>query len=133
MDKIKIALVGYGSQGRRIAEAVSAQPDMQLVGVGLNEPDISAHMAFRRGFALYATSNENINKFKKAKIAVQGLSSDLLSRIDIVVDATPSGVGKKNKEAYLKHGVKAIFQAGEQFDVKPELPSPRVNLLLAYG
>jgi len=118
MDKIKIMLVGYGSQGTRIAEAVSAQPDIQLVGIGLKEPDIFAHMAFRKGFQIYAMSKEDIHKFKEAKIVLQGMLSDVLSEVDVAVDATPAGIGRKNKEEfYSRQDVKSIFQAGEAFEV----------------
>lgn len=111
-------LVGYGSQGTRIAEAVSAQQDIQLVGIGLKVPDISAHMAFRKGFQIYAMSKEDVHKFEEAKIVVQGLLSDVLSEVDVVVDASPAGIGRKNKEEfYSKQDVKSIFQAGEAFDV----------------
>jgi glyceraldehyde-3-phosphate dehydrogenase/erythrose-4-phosphate dehydrogenase len=44
---IKCLLVGYGSQGTRIAEALSLQPDFRLLGIGLKVPDVFAHMAFR--------------------------------------------------------------------------------------
>jgi glyceraldehyde-3-phosphate dehydrogenase (NAD(P)) len=117
MTKINIALVGYGSQGRRIAEAVSLQPDIQLVGIGLKEPDLSTSMAFKKGFPIYVMDSKDVPKFHESKIDEQGLFSDLLSHVDVVVDATPSGVGRKNKELYSKYGVKAIFQAGEPFDV----------------
>lgn len=113
----KVALVGFGSQGKRIAEAISAQPDLQLVGVVVKEPDVHTHIAFKKGFTLYAVNNEDIANFKDAKIDVQGSLSDLLSQVDVVVDATPIGIGRKNKEIYAKFGVKAIFQAGEHFDI----------------
>ncbi len=118
MRKIKIVLVGYGSQGTRIAEAVSAQPDIELVGVGFKEPDIFARMAFRKGFRIYVTHHEDVEKFEAAKIDVQGLLADVLPQIDVAVDATPSGVGKKNKEEfYSKYNVKSIFQTGEPLGV----------------
>lgn len=118
MDKIKIMLVGYGSQGTRIAEAVSAQTDIQLVGIGLKEPDVFAYMAYRKGFKVYAMSKEDARGFEKAKIVVHGFLSDELSKVDVVVDATPSGIGRENKEKfYSKYYVKSIFQAGEAFDV----------------
>ena len=115
---IKCLLVGYGSQGTRIAEAISAQPDFQLVGIGLKVPDVFAHMALRRGYSIYAMSNEDVGKFREAGIDVQGPLLEMLSKIDVVVDATPSGVGKSNKdEYYSKFNVKSIFQAGEALDV----------------
>lgn len=117
MNKINVALVGYGSQGRRIAEAVFRQPDMRFLGLGLKEPDLSARMAFKKGFPIYAMSSEDEAKFKQAKIEVHGLLPKVLSRVDVVIDATPTGIGKKNKELYSKHGVKTIFQAGEKFDI----------------
>lgn len=118
MDKIRVMLVGYGSQGTRIAEAVSHQPDIELIGIGLKEPDISAHMAFKKGFKVYAISEEDAHKFERVKIVVQGFLSDALSEVDVVVDATPAGIGRKNKEEfYSKQDVKSIFQAGEAFEV----------------
>jgi len=118
MDKTKIVLVGYGSQGTRIAEAISAQPDFHLVSIGLKEPDVFAHIALRKGYSIYVTSNEDVNKFKESKVDVQGTLSEVLPLIDVVVDATPSGIGKKNKEDfYSKYSVKSVFQAGEAFDV----------------
>ena len=117
MNKIKnVGLVGYGSQGRRIAEAISVQKDMKLTGICLKEPDLSAHMAVRKEFPIYVVNCKDAQSFRKEKIDVRGSISDLLSEVDVIVDATPAGVGKKNKDRfYSKH--KAIFQAGEPFDV----------------
>lgn len=51
-------MVGYGSQGTRIADAVSVQKDMELAGICLKESDISALIAFRKGFALYLVDSD---------------------------------------------------------------------------
>jgi len=118
LEKINVGLVGYGSQGTRIASAVSAQKDMELVGIGLREPDISAHMAFRKGFPIYLVDSNRVEGFERTGINVQGSISDLLSRVDIVIDVTPSGVGKENKEKfYSRYNVKSVFQAGEPLEV----------------
>jgi glyceraldehyde-3-phosphate dehydrogenase (NAD(P)) len=115
---IKCLLVGYGSQGIRIAEAISAQPDLELFGIGLKVPDVFARMAFKRGHSIYAMNDEDISKFKEAGMDVQGTISESLPQTDVVVDATPSGVGRKNKEEfYSKYKVKSIFQAGEALEV----------------
>lgn len=58
MHKIKVGLVGYGSQGTRIADAISVQKDMELAGVRLKESDIYALIAFRKGFALYLVDSD---------------------------------------------------------------------------
>jgi glyceraldehyde-3-phosphate dehydrogenase (NAD(P)) len=118
LKKINVALVGYGSQGTRIASAVSAQEDMKLVGICLKEPDVSAFMAFRKGFPIYLVDSNHSRAFKKAGINVKGSISNLLSEVDVVVDVTPSGVGKKNKEKfYSRYNVKSVFQAGEPLEV----------------
>jgi glyceraldehyde-3-phosphate dehydrogenase (NAD(P)) len=110
-NKIKVLLVGYGSQGTRIAEAILAQPDIQLVGIGLKVPDVSAYMASRKGFQIYVMSKEDILEFEGAGINVRGAVLDILPEVDVVVDAAPSGVGRKNKEEYTNYSVKSVFQA----------------------
>jgi glyceraldehyde-3-phosphate dehydrogenase (NAD(P)) len=116
--RIKIILVGYGSQGSRIAEAISAQPDFKLLGIGLKEPDLSARTASRRRYPIYAMSGEDVDRFREARILVQGSLSKVLPDADVVVDATPGGVGKKNKQdIYSKYNAKCIFQAGEPLKV----------------
>jgi len=67
VNRIECLLVGYGSQGTRIAEAISAQPDFQLVGIGLKEPDIFARMAFKRGYPIYGRVMKTSTSLKKTK------------------------------------------------------------------
>jgi glyceraldehyde-3-phosphate dehydrogenase (NAD(P)) len=113
---LNVGLVGYGSQGRRIAEAVFVQKDMKLTGICLKEPDLSAHMAAAKKLPIYVINKEDSQAFKKEEIEVMGSISHFLSETDVIVDATPAGAGKKNKNAfYSKH--KAIFQGGESFDI----------------
>lgn len=120
---IRCLLVGYGSQGTRIAEAISACSDLKLVGVGLKVPDLFAQMALRKGYSIYAMRDEDVNRFREARINVEGTLSEILSQVNVVIDATPSGIGKKNKEElYSRYKVKSIFQAGEALDVA-EIPA----------
>jgi len=116
--KIPIALVGFGSQGRRVAEAISCQKDMKLIGVALCQPDTSAYLAMQIGHPIYFVDPINVKLFEKSGIPFQGSIEELLSKVDLVVDCTPAGVGKQNKEKfYRKFGVKAIFQAGENLKI----------------
>ena len=41
MDKIKVGVVGYGTIGKRVADAVMLQKDMELVGVVDVAPTLS--------------------------------------------------------------------------------------------
>jgi len=112
---VKVAVNGFGTIGKRVAEAVLKQDDMTLVGVTKTKPDYLAMIASRMG-SLYVPE-DRVEKFQKAGIEVQGTLKDLLEKVDLVVDATPGGVGKEYKPLYEKFGVKAIFQGGEKHEV----------------
>ncbi len=117
MPAARVAINGYGTIGKRIAHAVRLMDDMELVGVVKRGPDYQALYAVSQGIPLYAPSEEAAEAFERAGIRVRGTLADLLSKADIVVDATPGGVGEKYKETYMKAGVKAIFQGGEKAHV----------------
>jgi len=109
--KIRVGLVGYGSQGRRIAYAITAQPDMTLTGVALKLPDVTARMALHAKHPLYAVDDEGIGQLGAAQIPVRGTLEGLLDEVDVVVDASPAGLG--HTETYRDSRVKAIILAGE--------------------
>ncbi|AEC51346.1 glyceraldehyde-3-phosphate dehydrogenase [Pyrococcus sp. NA2] len=115
--KVKVGINGYGTIGKRVAYAVMKQDDMELVGVTKTKPDFEAYRAKELGIDVYAASEEFLPRFEKAGFEVAGTLNDLLEKVDIIVDATPGGVGAKNKQLYEKAGVKAIFQGGEKADV----------------
>ena len=107
----KVAINGYGTIGKRVADAVSLQDDMELVGVSKMTPNFEAKLAIEKGYALYATTDTARTKFDTAGIKVQGTMKDLLRGADLVVDATPEESGFK--PTYEKAGAKAIWQGGE--------------------
>ena len=108
----KIAINGYGTIGKRVADAVSLQDDMEIVGVSKMSPNFEAKLAVQKGYPLYATTKDVVPKFEKAGIKVHGTLEDMLKDADLVVDATPEESGFK--PAYEKAGVKAIWQGGEE-------------------
>jgi glyceraldehyde-3-phosphate dehydrogenase (NAD(P)) len=114
---IKVAINGYGTIGKRVADAVAAQPDMQVVGVSKTRPSHEAFIAKSRGYPLYIADIAKKPLFEKAGLPVAGSVGDMLKAADIVVDATPGGVGEKNKQLYEKLGKKAIWQGGEDHEV----------------
>ena len=115
--KAKVAINGYGTIGKRVADAVAAQDDMEIVGVVKTRPSFEARIANEKGYDLYVPSNENMEEFKKSKIQISGTLDDLLDKADIVIDATPGGFGEEYKKLYTKHGVKAIWQGGEDHEL----------------
>jgi len=113
---IKDAINGYGTNGKRVADAVALQDDMKVVGVTKTKPDFEAKLAAKR-YPLYVAIPENAEKFEKAGVKIEGTIEDLLEKVDLVVDCSPNKVGAQNKPMYEKAGVKAIFQGGEKKDV----------------
>ena len=113
---VKVGINGYGTIGKRVADAVTLQDDMEIVGVTKTRPTFEARMAVEKGFDLYVAIPDNIPKFEEAGIIVKGTLDDLLRIADVVVDCTPGKMGVTNLETYRKAGVKAIFQGGEKHE-----------------
>ncbi|WP_430504239.1 type II glyceraldehyde-3-phosphate dehydrogenase [Haloparvum sp. PAK95] len=114
---IQVGVNGYGTIGKRVADAVAAQPDMEVVGVAKTSPNYEAETAVRRGYDLYAAIPERASAFADAGIDVAGELADLVDAVDVVVDCTPSGIGAENRELYEAHDTPAVFQGGEDADV----------------
>jgi len=115
---VGVALNGYGTVGRRVADAVSLQDDMKIIGVVKTRPTFEAHHAIKKGYPLYVNTKENRKAFSEAGIEVAGTVKDLLEDCDIVVDAAPDGIGMENKQKlYKPMKVKAIFQGGEDAEI----------------
>lgn len=116
MAKVKVAINGYGTIGKRVADAVNLQDDMEIVGVAKTRPNFEAVIAHDKGYPLY-TLEDRIDSMEKAGISVAGTVEDMVQAADVVVDCTPGGVGEGNKPLYEKAGVKAIWQGGEDHEL----------------
>lgn len=116
---VKVGVAGYGVIGQRLADGVARQEDMELVGVADVAPTLSLRALAERGmpYRLFCAAPENLPRFAEAGIPVSGTLEDLVGQVDVMLDATNAGTGKKNKELYQARGVKAIFQGGEKNDV----------------
>jgi glyceraldehyde-3-phosphate dehydrogenase (NAD(P)) len=115
--KVRVAVNGYGVIGRRVADAVAKQDDMEIVGVCKVSPDYKALFALKKGFKLYAADEKGVEKFRKMGVDVSGTVVDMVKEADIIVDATPGDIGPQNKEMYVKASKKAIFQGGEEHEL----------------
>lgn len=116
-NRTRVAVNGYGVIGKRVADAVAIQDDMELVGVSDVTYDYRIRVAAERGYPIYASAPDARAKMEDAEIPLEGTLDDLLGRTDIVVDCTPKGIGAKNKDRYEAAGVKAIFQGGEKHEL----------------
>lgn len=125
MAKIKVGVAGYGTIGQRLADGVAMQGDMELVGIADLAPTLSIKALHENDmigangvkYDLYLVDGADPAVFDAEGIPVAGTFTDLVSKVDIMLDSSPAGVGAKNKEIYEKMGVKAIFQGGEKNSV----------------
>jgi glyceraldehyde-3-phosphate dehydrogenase (NAD(P)) len=114
MAKIKVGIVGYGTIGKRVADAVMLQDDMELVGVTARSYNYRMISAALKKIPMYKWPDaKDLNGLKMA-----GDFKDLLKKVDIIVDCTRKKGGAENKEKYyLPNKKKAIFQGGEKDEV----------------
>lgn len=112
--KVRVAVNGYGVIGKRVADAITLQPDMELVGVADVSFDYRIRVAVERGYPVYASAPEKRAEMMAAGLPIAGDLEALLRNADIVVDCTPKRVGASNKETYQRAKVKAIWQGGEK-------------------
>ncbi|THE66569.1 type II glyceraldehyde-3-phosphate dehydrogenase [Salinadaptatus halalkaliphilus] len=130
---IQVAINGYGTIGKRVADAVRQQPDMDVLGVAKTRPNFEAETALEKDFALYAAIEERADQFAEAGLEIAGPVEDLVDEADIVVDATPSGIGAQNKSMYEAHDTPALYQGGEDADLVDTSFNARSNFDDATG
>jgi glyceraldehyde-3-phosphate dehydrogenase (NAD(P)) len=133
MKKVRVAINGYGVIGKRVADAVRLQPDMELVGVGDVAHDYRIKAAVVHCIPLYASIADRADEMKEAGIPVVGTLDDLLAQVDVVVDCAPKGIGGRNLETYRAAGVKAIFQGGEKHALTGHSFVAQANYATALG
>ncbi|MET3948336.1 glyceraldehyde-3-phosphate dehydrogenase (NAD(P)) [Arthrobacter sp. UYCu512] len=115
MSKTRVAVNGYGVIGKRVADAVLLQPDMELIGVADIITDWRIRSTAGR-FPLFASTVEALDAMGQAGLTISGDLDDLLARTDVVVDATPKHVAAGNLPRYRAAGVKVVLQGGESHD-----------------
>ncbi|UIP00774.1 type II glyceraldehyde-3-phosphate dehydrogenase [Halobaculum sp. CBA1158] len=130
---IQVGVNGYGTIGKRVADAVAAQPDMDLTGVAKTRPNFEAEAAVRKGYPLYAAIPDRADQFREAGIDLAGEVEDMVMTADVIIDTTPSGIGADNRELYERYDTPAIFQGGEDADVADVSFNARSNYDAATG
>jgi glyceraldehyde-3-phosphate dehydrogenase (NAD(P)) len=130
---IRVAVNGYGTIGKRVADAVTLQPDMELVGVAKTRPNFEAETAVRKGYPLYAAIEDRLPRFEKAGVDVAGTVEELVDAADVVVDACPSGIGAENRSMYEEYDTPALYQGGEDADLVDVSFNARGNYAEAEG
>ena len=131
--KVRVVVNGYGVIGKRIADAVAVQEDMELVGVADVVSDWRIKVAVEKGYPVFASNPEVADNMRAAGIPLTGTLDDLLKQVDVVADATPKKVASANLEKYRAAGVKSIFQGGEKHGLTGHSFVAQANYATALG
>ena len=109
---IKVGVVGYGTIGKRVADAVAMQKDMKLIGVTAHSYSFNTEVAKQKGYKIFTAGETDL---QLNGIKPDGDLNNLLEEVDVIIDGTPKKIGKENLDKYYKpKNVKAIFQGGEK-------------------
>src|SRR5690606_29617915 len=133
MKKIKAAVNGYGVIGKRAADAIKLQDDMELIGVCDIASDWRVKVAEQKGYPVFAFDEEFRKQMTMAGITVAGILEDLISEADVIVDCTPKKIAARNIEKYRKAKLKFIVQGGEKHELTGHSFSAESNYETAIG
>lgn len=112
----KIAVIGYGVIGKRVADAIKLQDDMKLSGVCDIISDWRIQNAVRKEYDIYAATEEAANDMDSKGISVKGSLQELLKKSDLVVDCTPKKIAAQNVVIYKEQNIKFILHGGEKHE-----------------
>src|SRR5579863_1647270 len=101
---VRVAVNGYGTIGKRVADAVARQPDLELVGIAKTRPNFEAGRAVAKGYKVFIAGGGSKDAFDAAGVPTAGRAEDLIRSVDVVVDAAPDKVGRENSKLYRDAG-----------------------------
>jgi glyceraldehyde-3-phosphate dehydrogenase (NAD(P)) len=133
MSKVRVLVNGYGVIGKRVADAVALQDDMELVGVADVVSDWRIKVAVEKDIPVYAATAQAGDQMRAAGIPVAGAVDTLLKSVDVVADCTPKKVAAANLEKYKAAGIKGIFQGGEKHSLTGHSFVAQANYESALG
>lgn len=113
----RVAVNGYGVIGKRVADAISIQSDMELVGIADVVADWRIQVATHKGYPVYAAGEGAAAGMRATAVPLAGSLDQLLAIADVVVDCTPKHVAAQNVERYRAAGIKFIVQGGEKHEL----------------
>src|SRR5690625_2881504 len=132
MKKIKVAVNGYGGIGKRIAEAIGLQDDMEVIGIGDVAADWRIKVAAQR-YSVLANTEDGRRAMDKEKIPVDGNLDDLLDGADVDVDCDTKNIDAQNDEKYRQAGVQHLVQGGETHETTGQSFNAESNYDAAVG
>lgn len=133
MKRIRVAVNGYGVIGKRVADAVVLQDDMELAGVCDVTSDWRIRVAHSKNYRVFAFDDASRQIMAGSDIEVLGTLDALMAASDIVIDCTPKKIATQNIAKYRNMGLKFIVQGGEKHETTGHSFSAENNYATAFG
>ncbi|TAH40097.1 MAG: type II glyceraldehyde-3-phosphate dehydrogenase [Bacteroidetes bacterium] len=133
MRKVRVAINGYGVIGKRIADAISLQEDMEVSGISDVLSDWRIQVAILKEYSIYAANTNALSEMKQNGINVHGLLENLIENSDIIIDCTPKIISAQNVPLYRAVGKKFIVQGGEKHELTGHSFNSETNYLSALN
>jgi glyceraldehyde-3-phosphate dehydrogenase (NAD(P)) len=117
---INVGINGYGTIGKRVADAVMKQKDMKVIGAVKVSANYEAKVCVQRGVPLYLAPEAKKEDFDKKKIPIAGKADELFDAADVIVDASPGKeeeIAQGFKKTFEEKKKKALFQGGEPHEL----------------
>ena len=89
---VKVAINGYTALGKRIADAIELQDDMEVIGVSKARPDFEAELLLIKEYPLFVPG-EMESEFEDLGFVIEGDIRDLVDAADIIIDTQPPDIG----------------------------------------
>jgi glyceraldehyde-3-phosphate dehydrogenase (NAD(P)) len=113
MTRVRVGVLGYGVIGKRMADGVRLQGDMEVVGVAGPPGSPSLGLARVLGYAVFLGSPDRSVRVDGRDL--DGTLPELLEQIDVLLDCTPSGVPALYRPLYDTYpGLPVLVQGGEK-------------------
>ena len=133
IERTKVCVNGYGTIGKRVAEAIAKHSKLKLVGISKYTPDQDAKLANAHGLNVFVPK-DSVKSFESKGIAVHGSVDGMINESDLVVDASADGKGMQNRQTiYQPNSKNAIFQGGEEAEIADVSFNARSNFEKANG
>lgn len=113
--KPKVGVLGYGVIGKRLADALCVQDDMDLSGVAARSSSFSLRDAQLKDYPIFLTDEPKPGDASQRLCTNVGSFEDFLSGCDVVLDCTPSGIPNQYLDIYERQkNLITIVQGGEK-------------------